>query len=423
MPEPHLKEDYKNNPNLRTGYLYTNYKRQEIKIPNESSQNEPLTKSAKIKKGIGNIELPSDYLSRLDYGDIRVSAEFQEVFKREFNKYFAIENNDEPTKIKTKLTEKGLELDETFTNEIIVNARFEDYDNIAFEFTKSGNNLSLEASTNDIEKTFNYLCWQLLKEQEDEQAKYSNVARSWSVLKQAIRVWFKSIFHEKSHIYYYKIFIKDVLKYSESKFRPAITQVLREYKPISNKLLENKKQKEEEKGSHNFIIQDEYRYSEDYEEIPQNLCILNKFYLPKIYRGRKNEAEFVEYLEKKPGKISWWFKNGDHGKNYLGIKYTNSETQKESLFYPDWIIQFSDGWIGIFDTKAGWTATASETTNKAKTLQEKIQKLREKDGKVYIGGIVVKENNIWYYNDSPNYSKKQSVNNNEDWKPFEDLFS
>jgi|SRR6185312_8815447 len=158
MPEPHLKEDYKNNPNLRIGYLYTNYKRQEIKIPNESSQNKPFTKSAKIKKGMGNIELPSDYLSRLDYGDIRVSAEFQEVFKREFNKYFAIENNDEPTKIKTKLTAKGLELDEIFTNEIIVNARFEDYDNIVFEFTKSGNNLSLEASTNDIEKTFNYLC-------------------------------------------------------------------------------------------------------------------------------------------------------------------------------------------------------------------------------------------------------------------------
>jgi len=57
---------------------------------------------------------------------------------------------------------------------------------------------------------------------------------------------------------------------------------------------------------------------------------------------------------------------------------------------------------------------ASETADKAKTLQEKIQKFREKDGKDYIGGIVVKENNIWYYNDSPNYSKKQSVNNNED---------
>src|SRR3954471_17165989 len=83
MQEPHLKEDYKNNPNLRVGYLYTNYKREEIKIPDESSQNKPLVKSARIRKNIENIKLSSDYLSRLDYGDIRVSVEFQEVFKSE----------------------------------------------------------------------------------------------------------------------------------------------------------------------------------------------------------------------------------------------------------------------------------------------------------------------------------------------------
>ncbi|CAG8455066.1 21695_t:CDS:2 [Gigaspora margarita] len=309
MPEPHLKEDYKNNPNLRVGYLYTNYKREEIKIPDESSQNKPLIKSAKIKKGVKNIELPSDYLSRLDYGDIRVSAEFQKVFKREFNKYFRIEEDDGPKKIEEKLIEKDLNLDDTFTNEIIVNARFEDYENIAFELTKRGSDISLEASINDIEKTFNYLCWQVLKEQESEQAKYSN----------------------------------DVLKYSESTFRPAITQVLREYKPISDKLLEEKKKLEEQKQSYTFTIQNNYGYTEDYEEVPQKL---------------------------------------------------NSETKKESLFYPDWIIQFSDGRIGIFDTKAGWTAEKEKVADKAKVLQEKLKEFREKDDKNYVGGIVVRENGI-----------------------------
>jgi hypothetical protein len=48
-------------------------------------------------------------------------------------------------------------------------------------------------SISDIEKTFNYLCYQLLKEQEDDKAKYSNIARSWSTLKQALRVWFKTV--------------------------------------------------------------------------------------------------------------------------------------------------------------------------------------------------------------------------------------
>jgi type III restriction enzyme len=158
MPEPHLKEDCKNNPSLRVGYLYTNYKRKEIKIPDESSQNKPLTKIARIRKGIENIELSSDYLSCLDYGDIRVSAKFQEVFKSEFNKYFGIEDKDDSRKIKEKLAEKDLDLDDSFSDEIIVNARFEDYDSMALEFAKQGNDIPFERSVSDIEKTFNYLC-------------------------------------------------------------------------------------------------------------------------------------------------------------------------------------------------------------------------------------------------------------------------
>jgi len=69
-------------------------------------------------------------------------------------------------------------------------------------------------------------------------------------------------------------------------------------------LLEGKKKREEEKGSYIFTIQDEYWYSQDYEEFPQNLCVLDKFYLPKDYVGKLNETNFIEYLEKKKGKIN-----------------------------------------------------------------------------------------------------------------------
>jgi len=281
-------------------------------------------------------------------------------------------------------------------------------------------------SINDIEKTFNYLCWAVLKEQEDKQAKYSNVARSWTVLKQALRVWFEKTFSEnkKSYVYWYKVFIKDALRGSESRFRPAITKALREYKPISDKLLEGKKkqeEEEEEKGSYIFTIQNEYWYPQDYEEFPQNLCVLDKFYLPENYIGKLNETNFIEYLEKKKGKINWWFKNGDYGKNYFGIKYMSSETGEESLFYPDWIIQFSDGRIGIFETKSGRTATVRETADKARVLQERVGELKERFGKEFIGGIVVKEEKIWYYNDNPSYSKEQSVNDSKEWKLFENL--
>lgn len=419
MPEPQAKEDYKNSPDLRLGFLYTNYKRKEVEIPDQNPKNQPLTKTAKRKKGIENIELPSDYISRLDYGDIRVSSKFQQIFKDELNKHFGITNNDILGKAEAKLKKAGLDLSDTLVNEVVANARFEDYDNLAFDFKKKGNDISLEMSVSDIEKTFNYLCYQLLREQEDDKAKYSNIARSWSVLKQAIRVWFKTVLPD-DHIHWYKIFIKDVRKGTESKFRPAITKALRAYKPISDRLLTEKKKKIEEKEAYIFTIQEEYQYPEDYEVVPQKLCVLDKLYLPEDYNGRINEIAFIEYLEKKKGKIDWWFKNGNQGKKYLGIKYANSSTKEDELFYPDWIIRFSNGRIGIFDTKKGDTATSKDTADKAKALQAKLKQF----GKKFVGGIAVQEAGLWYYNNSPKYSFKdgQSVNDSKDWKPFEDLF-
>lgn len=145
--------------------------------------------------------------------------------------------------------------------------------------------------------------------------------------------------------------------------------------------------------------------------------VLDKFYLPEDYNGRKNEVAFIQYLEKKKGKIDWWFKNGNQGKNYLGIKYINSSTKEESLFYPDWIIRFTDGRVGIFDTKKGTTLFEFGTPEKANALQKKIKSF----GKKYLGGIVTEEAGIWYYNDSSKYSSKngQSVNDSKEWKPFE----
>lgn len=419
MPDPQVKEDYKNNPNLWLGYLYTNYKRKEVEIPDQNPKNKPLIKFAYRKKGIKNIELPSDYVSRLDYGDIRVSSKFQEIFRTEFNKYFGITNNDILGKAEKKLKEMGLDLSENLVNEVVANARFEDYDNLAFDFRKNGCDISLGMSVSDIEKTFNYLCYQLLKEQEDKQAKYSNISRSWSILKQALRVWFRTVLPD-DHIYWYKVFIKDIRKGTESKFRPAITKALRIYKPISDSLLTEKKKKEEEKEAYTFTIQGEYQYPEDYKLVPQKLCVLDEFYLSEDYNGRKNEIAFVEYLEKKKGKIDWWFKNGNQGKKYLGIKYTHSDTNEDDTFHPDWIIYFHDGRIGIFDTKKGDTATSIETADKAKALQSKLKVF----GKKFIGGIAVQEAGVWYYNDSSTYSfkEKQSVNDSKDWKQFESLF-
>lgn len=419
MPEPQSKDDYKDSPLLRRGYLYTNYKRNQVQIPDQDEKNKAQTQVAPIKAGIKNIELPSDYISRVDYGDIPRSWAFQESFRNSMNTYFKITKDDILGKAQKKLKDAGLNLDDTLLNSVVANAEFEDFDQLSLEFAKKGTDVSLEMSVSDVEKTFNYLCYQVLKEQEDEQAKYSNIARSWSVLKSAVRIWFKGVLGDDSS-YYYRVFVKDIQKGPESVLRPAITKGLRDFKPIAQKLIKEKKKEAEIKEAPVFSIQKEYRYTDDYEEVPQKLYALDKFFLLPTYSGRDNEVKFAAYLDKKVGKVLWWFKNGNQGKEYFAVRYTNSDTKEEDLFYPDWIILFKDGTIGIFDTKKGRTATDKETADKAGALQKKLKEF----GKKYVGGIVIEEAGVWYYNDSPTYIFKdgQSVNDSKDWKPFENLF-
>lgn len=419
MAEPQLKEDYKNSPTLRRGYLYTNYKRNQVQIPDQDEKNKAQTQSAFRKDGIKNVTIQSDYISRVDYGDIPRSYKFQESFKKSLDEYFGITKNDILGKAQDKLKKAKLDLEGTLLNDVVANAKFDDFEQIAFEFAKKGKDVSLEMSVSDVEKTFNYLCFQLLKEQEDEKAKYSNIARSWSVLKSAIRIWFKGVLGDDSN-YFYRVFIKDLQKGAESVLRPAITKALRDFKPIAQKLIEDKKKEAEEKEAPVFTIQQEYRYTDDYKEVEQQLYALDKLFLLPTYQGRDNEIKFINYLDKKKGKIEWWFKNGNQGKDYFAVRYLNEDSKKEELFYPDWIILFKDGTVGIFDTKKGRTATDSDTSYKAQALQKKLKEF----GKKYVGGIVVEEGSVWYYNNSPKYSFKdgQSVNDSKEWKPFEDLF-
>lgn len=418
MPEPNQKEDYKNSTLLRTGFLFTNYERNKVNAKwNEISPNKAEVYCAKRKKDIKNIQLKSEYVSRLEYGDLSNSAKFQMIFLKSMNNYFKISSEDLlHGKGSKRLSEIGISLKPKITNQIIVDAKFQDFDQLSYEFKKQGHDISLEMSRNDVEKTFNYYCYKLLKEQTEEDAKISNIARSFSPLKAAIRVWFKGIFGDDSD-YYYRVFIEDINREASSKLRPAITRAIKDYKPILQKIIEERRKLQEQKEAPTFTIQDEYLYSDDYGEVDSKLCVLDKCYFLKEYEGKINEAKFREYIDTKKDKIEWWFKNGDYGKEYFAIKYWNSKEKAFRLFYPDWIIRFKNGRIGIFDTKAGDTAQNHPTPDKAKALSIKLKEL----GKNYVGGIVVFEGGIWHYNNSENYEYIKGKSLNKDWKKFEDL--
>jgi type III restriction enzyme len=270
-------------------------------------------------------------------------------------------------------------------------------------------------SVNDIEKTFNLLCLTLLKEQTEDEAKIANISRSWSPLKSAFRVWMRSCIGSDSRDYY-RILIADLAKGASSVIRPAVTQALKDYKPVLESIVSAKANQSRVSESYVFSIAEEYSYPADYERIETQLCALEALFVPsEDFGGKKNELDFVHFLESQDSAVEWWFKQGI-GRDYFGVYYLNTATQKPAIFYPDWILKLKDGRILIVDTKAGRTAT--DTEGRAEGLAKKLETL----GDQFSGGIVVKENAVWHLNSSPQYSYTPGKLS-DDWKLFQDVLS
>lgn len=421
--EPYRKHDYAGSPMLQAGYLYTNYKRNEVGIPDQSPKNKPFVYFAERRNGISNLHnVYSDFVSRVDYGDLGNTSQFQKSFIRSMNIFFGIDENEIADSTRIKLQNKGVDIHSKLVNKLIINAEFSDYDKINLEFSKKGIDKEYEMSRNDVEKLFNFWCYRLLAEQTEESAKISNISRSWSPLKSALRIWFKRVLDLNSD-YYYRVFILDIFKEQASVFRPAITQALKDFYPLKKEYLENRRKEIEKREAPRFEINEEYSFTDDFTELaPEEgtsvLSAIQPFYLRKEYNGRKNELMFVRYLEQKTDRIEWWFKNGEGSKEFFCLKYLNKTTGNDSLFYPDWIVKFKNGKVGIFDTKGGMTAINPE--GRAEGLARKINELNEA-GESYIGGLVVLENNQWYCNSSVPYEYKPG-NLSNDWYLLDSLF-
>jgi type III restriction enzyme len=414
--DPSNIADYSKSPDLRAGYLYTNYHRQDI-VENwiDPKQDSPLVFHSKRRITDSGVELASDFLSRIDYGDLSSSSKFQMSFMKSMDDWFLIDDSHLMIDRHERLEASGLDLGARVTNKVIADAQFENFDQLSLDFKKNGIEVDVEMSTNDIEKTFNLLCWSLLKEQTEEDAKIANIARSWSPLKSAFRVWLRSTIGQDSRDYY-RIVIADLAKGASSVIRPAVTKALKDYRPVLDAIVNAKANQARISESYTFSIAEEYSYPANYEKIDTKLGALENLYVPgEDFGGKKNELEFVDYLEAQSSALEWWFKQGV-GRDYFGVYYFNTSTQKPAIFYPDWILKLKDGRVLIVDTKGG--RTASDTEGRAEGLAQRMQTLGDK----FVGGIVLKENGVWHLNSSPSYSYTPGKLSG-DWKLLQDILS
>ena len=141
-------------------------------------------------------------------------------------------------------------------------------------------------------------------------------------------------------------------------------------------------------------------YNSRYQAEVQPLSTIKPFYTAKL---SEPERLFIEILNNS-GKVKWWYKNGESEVKYFAVLRNDN-----MAFYPDFIVQFKDGSIGIFDTKSGRTAETSDARPRAEALYQYL-----KTDKRLWGGIVINVNGSWRYNDNEKYG--YDPNDLSDWK-------
>jgi len=391
-------------PELNLGYLYTNYKRNEVisEYGKNKTDNRPAIYGSYRKADIKPITVESVFMSRTDYNDLGDS--FQETFSEVANKYFGI-GKDTPTQALKKLEAKSLETKPSVTNGLIVGVEIEDYDNFTKELIAEGSSHDQEMSQHDLERLYNLLCFKFISHQVDENKKFAP-ERSWGKLKTALNVWLLNI-TEQNRQSIYRLVVNDLLSPS-SVLAPVIGKALEKYRPIREKEV-NKKSERSKRMETIEMPRESLFFTDQYEEMKVKKCAMQPFYIEKDYKGEVNEKEFIRFLEDNKD-VVWWYKNGETGSEFFSVSYYNPDENKEKLFYPDWIIQTKDT-TWIVDTKKGSTAEIADTKYKAEALQESI-----KGKKGFAGGIVVQDGpNGWKLQNSKVYSYNQSFIG---WKDF-----
>ena len=149
-------------------------------------------------------------------------------------------------------------------------------------------------------------------------------------------------------------------------------------------------------------------YTKVYKEKNYKKCVMSPAY---IKTDVQNEIRFMDFLEEE-NDVKWWFKNETNDKKYFAIKYHDLDTGEPHGFYVDFVIHMNDGRIGLFDTKAGFTAKIARP--KAEALSKYV---RDDKSKKVFGGIAVFENGEWLYNDNEEY--EYDDRDFSDWKSLD----
>ncbi|MCE8169021.1 MAG: DEAD/DEAH box helicase family protein [Candidatus Moeniiplasma glomeromycotorum] len=380
---------------LNKAYIFTNYNKNHIRDISElESKNKIPVYFTELKKDVERICLETTYHHRTDF-DILIIPFWQEVFLEVMDQEFRTKSQlfvENKKNVEPRINFSSIRVN----NQIIVDAEITSFDNFANEIKRKGQDFSYHFSRLEVEKLYNSLCFQELKNQGDEEAKY-NPASSWSQLKSALNVWFETRFGLNNRTIYYPIIVNGLLK-ENSDLKMVISKALKEFR---KKYEIEIKEKGEREIFNLWLPEKQVSFTADFEEIEGiNKNVYEKFYNRKQYSGIENERKFMRFLESQPN-IIWWHKQ-NYGRSAFAIEYFDTQEKKNRLFYPDFIVKTKNK-IYLLDTKDGITAKSQETADKSNALQNWIKEKQQKYNFEIIGGIVIEKYPNWKINRSKEY--------------------
>ena len=402
MPE---QKHYASEP-LNVGYIYTNVQSIIVKKEEYNPNIIKHLKSVRVAE-YKPIKLVSYYKARADYGDI--TSSFSAVFEKLACTHFDLKGDHTLFVQNTeKLERAGMVLDiKKYQQDIIANAKIEgkSFDDIEGKIDSAAH-ARLTIAGNDLQALFE----QVIK---NNLGSFKNVKRSVPKVKTAIYSWFRKYLGAKEWpevaILVQMIFLHNG---NRKQFETILTDAIETYKTIREK--EIKKKVEDSEQWYELDVAPESFFNKYADELAEG----KKYIYEPCYLSAARldpERQFEKFLNENAKKIVWWWKNGENKKDYFGVKY-EYPTGNIHTFYPDYLVQFIDGRIGIFETKdAGDRDGTTNTKAKAEKLQEYIKE-QNKKGKKLFGGIVIEKNYSWKTNQKEKYDwSKCEKNDWSDW--------
>ena len=375
MRMPELK--YYNEPELNKGFVFTNLANIEI-TENYAKDYVTVYEGKRNAELYSNIELPSIHLRR-QRERTRLSGEFLKIFTE----------TTKEIKLKGKITDNP----STIVSPIIADGRIVDIDQEG-EIERKGR-INVQLSSVELQQRFDKFvvdnCYPYAPSGSSDRMKtalYQFIVKEFEIKKFDPKA--QEIVLGKENV---QPFV-DAINLSKDKYKEQVVKQINETR--------------EKRVFPKWEVPVIISYNSKSKKEDKSKSIMKPFYSKK---ASQPENLFIDLLEESE-KVKWWFKNGESESKYFAVEYI--ENGYEHAFYVDFIVQFTDGSVGLFDTKGG--ITAKDAKGRAEGLQKYISEQNDK-GKNLWGGIAIFENGSWRYNDNDVYTYDK--NNLSEWKILE----